>query len=79
MGGFMSNDISVDELNRIFVKWEGYEIPSGVSEKAEELSTKVAEKILKMMYLDDRLNNIDKHRAFELGQSVGRTNWVQPA
>lgn len=64
----MTKKITHKELDKIWARWEKFEKPSGVENKAWELTEKLSEKISNMIFL---LDEFDKKTALALGEQVG--------
>ncbi len=67
----MPAQLSADDLNRILARWESYEMPRGVEDKALKLALKVGQKIMDLILflLAPEVPNEEASRA--LGKAIG--------
>ena len=65
----MSTEITVNELNQIWDKWDNYYKPAGVENKAWKHTEKLNGKIADMVFM---LDKFDKETASKLGEQVGQ-------
>ncbi len=66
----MANDISDDDLGRIWNRWHPYSIPSQIEEKAWNLTKKRNAKISDMVF---RMGEFGNHAAAAMGKKVAET------
>lgn len=64
----MTKEITRDDLNEIWFRWDSFEKPLGIEDKAWKFTEKLNEKISDMVFL---LGDFDKKAASALGEQVG--------